>query len=79
MKELKELAKNSVSNTAEYSDEYIRRARILLAKREEDEKELRQALPPVGGRDDRLSVQLHHLDIQLRSDISELRKEFNID
>lgn len=79
MRELKELAKNSVSNTVEYPAEYIRRARILLAKREEDERKLRQELPPVGGRDDRLSSKLYSLDIQLRKDIAKLREEFNLD
>lgn len=79
MKELKEPVKNSVSNMSEYPYEYLRRAHALIAKREEDENELRNSLSPVSGRDDRLSVQLRSLDIQLRKDIAKLRKEYNLE
>ena len=79
MKESKELAKNLESSTAEFPDEYVKRARALLKKREEDEKALYKSLTSSPGRDDRLSAQLRSLDIQLRIDIANLRKEYNLE
>ena len=79
MKESKELAKNLESSTAEFRNEYAKRAQILIDKRKQDEEELRKSLAPFSGRDDRLSSKLYNLDIQLRKDIANLRKEFNID
>ncbi len=79
MKESKERVKNLESSTVEYHDEYIKRAQHLIAKREQDEKELRESLSSASGRDDRLNAKLQKLDIQLRKDISELRNEFNLD
>ena len=79
MKESKELAKNLESSTAEFPDEYTKRVQQLIDKRKQDEEELRKSLTPFSGRDDRLSAQLRSLDIQLRIDIANLRKEYNLE
>lgn len=59
-------------------DTYITKAKELVEKRKKDEENLRRNLQPINGTDDRLSAQLFELDKQLRKDITDLRKEYNL-
>ena len=61
-----------------YPDEYLRESENLIKIRKQKEIELRQKYTPVNGRDDRLSSQIRELDLQLRHDINELRKKYNL-
>lgn len=71
---------SSELNTQEidYPDEYLKKADELIKARELKEAELRKNYTPIGGRDDRLSSQIRELDLQLRHDIDELRKKYNL-
>lgn len=72
--------KHSELSTQEihYPDEYLKKADELIEIRELKEAELRKNYTPIGGRDDRLSLQLRQLDLQLRADIAELRKHYHL-
>jgi hypothetical protein len=80
MKQSNELARNSALNTPENDlpDEYLERAHQLIEERKRKEEEMRSALSPMMGRDDRLSGRLYQLDMQLRKDIAALRAEYGL-
>lgn len=80
MRELEERVSNLELNTQEpqLPDTYITKAKELVEKRKKDEENLRRNLQPINGTDDRLSAQLFELDKQLRKDITDLRKEYNL-
>lgn len=60
-------------------DEYVKKARELVKKRYQDEENYRKELTPFNGRDDRMNPICRKLDLQLRKDIAELRKQYNLD
>lgn len=62
-----------------FPDEYVKRARALVAMRRAEEERLRAELPESKGRDDRLSRILFDMDTKLRKDLAALRKEYGIE
>ncbi len=72
--------KNLESNTYESKlpNEYIEKANKLIQKRHQDEEDYRKKLAPFKGRDDRMNPICRKLDLQLRKDLAELRKEYNL-
>ena len=66
-------------NDTKFPAEYVTRASTLVQKRKDDEDALRASLGETYGRDDRLSGQLLQLDMQLRKELDDLRKEYGIE
>lgn len=64
---------------AQLPDEYVEKARKLIKKRYQDEENYRKKLTPFNGRDDRMNPICRKLDLQLREDLNELRKKYNLD
>ena len=81
MKELNEPVKNLESNILDkkFPDEYLEKSQKLIDEYERTLDNYRNQLTPFKGRDDRMSSIQKRLTIKFRQDISELRKEYNLD
>lgn len=73
-----ELVESLKSSTPELPDEYVKRSGEILDKYNKMEEEYRSQLPPIDGRDDRMSVIRKKLTAEMREEITALRKEFNL-
>ena len=61
-----------------YPDEYIQKANEIVERRRQIEADLKTSLERINGIDDRLCSHIRRLDQQMRKELSELRKEYNL-